>query len=161
MDLQTGITRDIYPMPAFVTLTVADVRRTVDWYVEALGFVPLFTMPGPDGEPALVHLRRWRYQDLLVRPGTPQAATGAVVSVSALAEELAGIAEQARAFASRDGGGSVEGPVETPWNTVDVRTTDPDGYPLVFTARRPEARRDAAFEQRITELASDQLGDRG
>lgn len=161
MDLQTGITRDIYPMPAFVTLTVADVRRTVDWYVEALGFVPLFTMPGPDGEPALVHLRRWRYQDLLVRPGTPQPATGAVVSVSALAEELDGIAERARAHADGSGAGSVEGPVETPWNTVDVRTTDPDGYPLVFTARRPEGRRDAAFEQRITELAGDQLGDRG
>ena len=160
MDLQTGITRDIYPMPAFVTLTVADVRRTVDWYVEALGFVPLFTMPGPDGEPALVHLRRWRYQDLLVRPGTPQPATGAVVSVSALAEELDGIAERARAQATRTGAGSVEGPVETPWNTVDVRTTDPDGYPLVFTARRPEGRRDAAFEQRITELAGNQLGDR-
>jgi catechol 2,3-dioxygenase-like lactoylglutathione lyase family enzyme len=159
MELQTGITRDIYPMPAFVTLTVGDVRRTVDWYVEALGFVPLFTMPGPDGEPALVHLRRWRYQDLLVRPGTPEPGIGAVVSVSALAEELDGIAERARAHAGGTAAGSVDGPLETPWNTVDLRTTDPDGYPLVFTARRPESRRDAAFEQRITELATDQLGD--
>jgi catechol 2,3-dioxygenase-like lactoylglutathione lyase family enzyme len=159
MELQAGITRDIYPMPAFVTLTVADVRRTVDWYVEALGFVALFTMPGPDGAPALVHLRRWRYQDLLVRPGTPQPSTGAVVSVSALAEELDGIAERARAHAGRTGAGSVDGPLETPWNTVDLRATDPDGYPLVFTARRPEARRDAAFEQRISDLATGQLSD--
>ncbi len=52
----------------------------------------------------------------------------------------------------------MDGPLETLWNTVDLRTTDPDGYPLVFTARRPESRRDAAFEQRITELAADQLG---
>jgi catechol 2,3-dioxygenase-like lactoylglutathione lyase family enzyme len=157
MEPQTGISRDIYPMPAFVSLTVADVRRTVDWYVEALGFVALFTMPGPNGEPALVHLRRWRYQDLLVRPGTPAPATGMVVSVSALAEELDGIAERARAHAARTGTGSVDGPLDTPWNTADLRTTDPDGYPLVFTARRPEGRRDAAFEQRITELAADQL----
>ncbi len=158
MDLQTGITHDIYPMPAFVTLTVADVRRTVDWYVEALGFVPLFTMPGPDGAPALVHLRRWRYQDLLVVPGPPRPAGGAVVSVTALAEELDDIAGRARAHAARTGAGTVEGPLQTPWNSVDLRTTDPDGYPLVFTARRPEGQRDAAFEQRITELAAQQLG---
>ena len=157
MDLQTGISRDIYPMPAFVSLTVADVRRAVDWYVDALGFVDLFTMPGPDGDPVLVHLRRWRYQDVLVRPGTPAPGAGVVVSAGALAEELDGIAARARAHVARTGAGSVEGPLETPWNTVDLRTTDPDGYPLVFTARRPEGRRDAAFEQRITELAADQL----
>jgi catechol 2,3-dioxygenase-like lactoylglutathione lyase family enzyme len=158
MDLQTGVTRDIYPMPAFVTLTVSDVGRTVDWYVEALGFVSLFTIPGPDGAPALVHLRRWRYQDLLVVPGTPQPAAGAVVSVAALAEEFDAIAERARAHAARTGVGAVEGPLETRWNTVDLRTTDPDGYPLVLTARRAEGRHDEAFEQRITELASQQLG---
>ncbi len=156
--LQTGITRDIYPMPAFVTLTVSDVRRTVDWYVEALGFVSLFTMPGPDGDPVLVHLRRWRHQDLLVTPGAPQPSTGVVVSVSALAEELDDIAERARAHGG-SGAAAVEGPSDTPWNSVDLRTVDPDGYRLVFTARRPQGRRDEAFEQRITELAAEQLRD--
>ncbi len=160
MNLDTGITRDIYPMPAFVTLTVGDVQRTVDWYVEALGFVSLFAMPGPDGRPALVHLRRWRYQDILVVPGTPQPAGGVVVSVTAVAEELDEVAERARAHAARVGAGSVEGPLDTPWNSRDLRTTDPDGYALVLTARRPEGQRDAAFEERITALAADQLGGR-
>jgi hypothetical protein len=53
MDASTPeITRDIYGMPTFVTFTVVDVERTVDWYVNGLDFIPLFTMPGPDGNPA-------------------------------------------------------------------------------------------------------------
>jgi hypothetical protein len=30
------ISRDIYGMPCFVTLTVTDLDRTVDWYVNGL-----------------------------------------------------------------------------------------------------------------------------
>jgi len=121
------ITRDIYGMPAFVTLPVADLDRTVDWYTGGLDFVALFTMPGPGGAPALVHLRRWRYQDILVRPGPPASGGGWTVSVMALAEQLGGIAERARAH----GGGTVEGPFDTPWNTRDLHAVDPDGYTVV------------------------------
>ncbi len=156
MELQTGITHDIYPMPAFATLEVADVHRTVAWY-EALGFVSLFTMPGPDGAPLLVHLRRWRYQDVLVRPGTPAAAGGQSLSIAGVAEELDGIAERVRDHSARTGSGSVEGPLDTPWNTRDLRLTDPDGYRLVVTARRPEGTRDARFERHIRDLAAEQL----
>jgi uncharacterized glyoxalase superfamily protein PhnB len=148
------VTRDIYPMPAFVTLVVADVGRTVDWYVNGLDFVVLFTMPGPAGNPALVHLRRWRYQDILVRPGDEPPARGATFSVMAVAEELDALAQRARAH----GGGTVEGPVDTPWNTRDVRTTDPDGYPVVFSARRPEGERDERFGEMIQQMAREQLG---
>ena len=147
-----GITRDIYGMPAFVTLTVADVERTVDWYVNGLDFISLFTMPGPDDTPALVHLRRWRYQDILVRPGKAPTGGEWTVSVMAEADQLAALAERARAH----GGGTVEGPADTPWNTRDVRTTDPDGYTVVFTARRPEGERDERFSDMIREQAREQ-----
>ena len=157
MELQTGITRDIYPMPAFVTLEVSDVHRTVAWY-EALGFISLFTLPGPDGDPMLVHLRRWRYQDVLVRPGTPAPAGGQSLSIAGVADELDAMAERVREHSHRTGTGSVEGPADTPWNTRDLRLTDPDGYSLVVTARRPEGTRDAAFEQHIRDLAAEQLG---
>jgi catechol 2,3-dioxygenase-like lactoylglutathione lyase family enzyme len=149
----TEITRDIYGMPAFVTFTVADLDRTVDWYVNGLDFIVLFTLPGPDGAPALVHLRRWRYQDILVRRGAPPTGGEWTVSVMATVEQLAALAERARAH----GGGSVEGPSDTPWNTRDVRTTDPDGYTVVFTARRPEER-DEAFGAMIEREARTQLG---
>jgi catechol 2,3-dioxygenase-like lactoylglutathione lyase family enzyme len=155
MDIPTpAITRDIYGMPAFVTLAVADVERTVDWYVNGLDFISLFTMPGPDGTPALVHLRRWRYQDILVRPGKPPTGGEWTVSVMAIADQLDALAERARAH----GGGTVEGPLDTPWNTRDLRTTDPDGYVVVFTARRPEGERDEQFSAMIEREAQRQLG---
>src|SRR3954447_14597063 len=53
--VEPAISRDIYPMPAFVTLEVPDVDRTVDWYVNGLDFILLFTLPGPGGAPALEH----------------------------------------------------------------------------------------------------------
>jgi hypothetical protein len=59
-----GISRAIYGMPMFATLVASDIRATVSWYTAGLGFIELFTMPGPQGGPALVHLRRWQFQDL-------------------------------------------------------------------------------------------------
>src|SRR5690349_8156521 len=110
------VTRDIYPMPAFVTLVVPDLERAVDWYVNGLDFVVLFTMPGMDGQPLLVHLRRWRFQDILVRRGDSQPGGAWTPSVMARAEDLDALAARARAH----GGGAVEGPSDTPWNTRDL-----------------------------------------
>ena len=38
------------------------------WYCDALGFTHVFTMPGPEGIPSLVHLRWVKYADLLLFP---------------------------------------------------------------------------------------------
>ena len=65
----TTIDRGIYVMPQFVTFEVADLAAARRWYVNGLGFVELAVLPGPEGEPALVHLRRFRYQDILLVPG--------------------------------------------------------------------------------------------
>jgi catechol 2,3-dioxygenase-like lactoylglutathione lyase family enzyme len=151
-DLSTGITHDIYPMPAFVTFAVADIDRTVGFYVGALDWIELFRLPGPDGSPALVHLRRWRYQDILVRPGVADPGHGWAVSIAAAAEDLPDLVARARAYGAAD----VSDPTDTPWNTRDVTITDPDGYRLVYTARRPEGERDEAFGQRILELGREQ-----
>jgi catechol 2,3-dioxygenase-like lactoylglutathione lyase family enzyme len=149
MDDTHKITRDIYGMPAFVTLAVADLERTVDWYVNGLDFVDLFRLPG------LAHLRRWRYQDILVRTGAAPAQPGEwTYSVMADVEDLEALAERARAH----GGGRVEGPADTPWNTRDVRATDPDGYTVIYTARRAEGERDPAFTAMMQREAARQLG---
>ena len=140
-ELETGITRDIYGMPAFVTLVVDDVRDAATWFTSALDFIELFAMP-PGEHPALVHLRRWRYQDLLVRAGgdgTPVAG-GIQLSFAAEYDELEALAAKARAH-----GAEVEGPEDTPWNTCDVAVVTPQGLRMIFTARRPEPLRDAAF----------------
>lgn len=141
------ITRDIYGMPAFATLLVADVNTTVSWYTDGLGFITLFMIPGPEGTPALVHLRRWQFQDLLVRPSSGPVTTGSGITLSfaAVYDEVEVLAERARAH----GAGRVEGPIDTSWNTRDVITTDPDGNVVIFTAARPPEFTDASFSKQM------------
>ncbi|MCR2802116.1 VOC family protein [Microbacterium sp. zg-Y818] len=140
-ELTTGITRDIYGMPAFVTLIVPDVRAAASWFTEALDFIELFALP-PGDAPTLIHLRRWRYQDLLIRGASDaDAVTGGIqLSLAADYDELDDLTAKARAQDAE-----VEGPTDTAWNTRDLSITTPQGLRLVFTARRPEPLRDEAF----------------
>ena len=64
---------EIYPMPSFPMLIVKDLQASSDFYQNALGFKHIFSMPGPGGQPTLVHLRWVKYADLLIagpRDGT-------------------------------------------------------------------------------------------
>lgn len=141
-ELETGITRDIYGMPAFVSIEVSDVRAAAAWFTGAMDFIELFAMP-PGDHPELIHLRRWRYQDFLLRQSTADAAVGRGVQVSLAAtfEELDELADRARAFGETE----LDGPLDTPWNTRDLALTSPQGLRIVLTARRPESLQDAAF----------------
>src|SRR5262249_59640129 len=85
-------------MPAFATLQVHDVVQVAAWYERALAFRPMFTTPGPDGRPALIHLRRRKYQDLLLVPAASDAQAGSTsltLSFSA-DEDIDALAERAR-----------------------------------------------------------------
>ncbi len=126
---------EIYPMPAFATFAVSDLETATRWYVDGLGFDVIARLEIPQGAPMLVHVRRAKYQDLLLvprrgdAPATPGA--GVRVSFSADAETLGDLAERARGM----GGGVVEGPAPTAWGTIDLVARDPDGYVVVLTAR--------------------------
>jgi catechol 2,3-dioxygenase-like lactoylglutathione lyase family enzyme len=129
--------QDIYPMPAFPTISTPSLETSTRFYVEGLGFERVFSIPGPGGESILEHLRFARYADLLLEQEPPHAELGAAQRGRGLrltfSAALAGrtceeIANRARAYGAR-----VEGPLERPWNTRDVVVTDPDGYTLVFT----------------------------
>jgi hypothetical protein len=120
---------EVYPMPFFVTLAVDEPAALAEWYERVLGFSVMFAGP-------VIHLRRWKYQDILLVPASvPGGATsggpglhfGADGDVDALAERAA--------KAPRLGLSAVEGPVLTPWNTHELRVTDPAGHRLVFTSR--------------------------
>ncbi len=128
---------EIYPMPAFVTLAVADVAGVAAWYERALGFITVFRVPTPDGvPPPLVHLRRRKYQDVLIVPGADGLSPGSSLTISFSADgEIDELAARARA-AEPVGRSAIDGPVDTPWNTRDLRVTDPAGHRLVFTSRR-------------------------
>jgi hypothetical protein len=133
-------------MPMFATLLVADLEATTSWYVDGLGFINLFAIPGRSGS-ALVHLRRWQFQDLLARPAAAPvgAARGCSLSFAAVYDELDALAARARA----NGGGRVESLANTAWNTRDLTTIDPDGNMIIFTAPLPPAEASPEFGERM------------
>jgi len=152
-ELATGITRDIYGMPTFITLTSSDPRTTASWFTETLDFIELFAMP-PGDSPTVIHLRRWRYQDILIRRAetTGPVGEGIQVSFAAEYEELEVLAARAR---SR--GAGVEGPADTSWNTRDLAVMTPQGLRVVFTARRPEPLRDEVFTEKMHRWNAEQV----
>lgn len=120
---------EIYPMPMFATLGSEDPPALAAWYERALGFSAMFAGP-------VLHLRRRKYQDLLIVAGAPAGGVAPSPILSFNADgEIDELAARAHA-APPQGRSSVEGPIDTPWNTRDLRVTDPAGHRLVFTARR-------------------------
>jgi catechol 2,3-dioxygenase-like lactoylglutathione lyase family enzyme len=152
------VSRAIYGMPMFATLLAADLAGTTSWYTDGLGFIDLFSIPGPSG-PVLVHLRRWQFQDLLVRPAPAPVApgTGLTLSFAAAYDEIDALAERAR----EHGAGRVDGPTDTPWNTRDLTTVDPDGNVVIFTAARPPDQQDRSFTDQMHRWNAEQGLDPG
>ncbi len=131
------MTEEIYPMPIFPTLIVKDVQASSNFYQNVLDFKNIFTMPGPDGQPSLVHLRWVKYADLLItRPRDGKELTepkGVGISLNFnMLEHFNGDID-AFAIYAREHGANVTGPVDQPWNVREVTVFDPDGYKLIFT----------------------------
>lgn len=120
---------DFYPMPAFVTLQVKDVTISSEWYKTALGFRSVYEAPAPV---SLIHLRRARYQDLLLLPARPdvEIVTSPTLVMNFAPDEtsLADLTESVKASGAR-----YEGPVERPWNVRELTVYDPDGYVIKFS----------------------------
>jgi predicted lactoylglutathione lyase len=123
----------IYPMPTFVSMTATDLAATVRFFAEALEFGVMFSGPEVDGVPLLVHLRRARYQDILVRQGAGGAASTSLVVAMAALDAAAIDALEARVSAA--GGTVISAAADTPWNTHELTVADPDGHRFTFTAR--------------------------
>lgn len=123
---------EIYPMPLFVKLSVEDVGRATDWYVEALGFKALFVMRAPGSGAAMMsHLRMKKYQDIMLVSAGPETARGA--EGIAVTLNFAGDIDGFAARAAEAGAEVVAGPADTAWNTREVTFRDLDGYLLTFT----------------------------
>jgi len=131
------MTEEIYPMPSFPTLIVKDLEASSDFYQNALGFKHIFTIPGPGGQPALVHLRWVKYADLLIaRPRDGKelpAPKGVGIALNFNLFDHFGGDIDAFANHAREHEADVSGPVNQPWNVREVTVIDPDGYKLVFT----------------------------
>jgi uncharacterized glyoxalase superfamily protein PhnB len=150
---------EIYPMPAFATLAVRNVAAVAGWYERALGFTTVFKGHDAGGEPALVHLRRLKYQDLLLTiassESTPAEAPSSLTLSFSVGDEVDALAVRARSVEPL-GRSVIVGPVDTSWNTRDLRVTDPAGHRLIFTGRNPNP--DPAQQARMRDMFDRQRG---
>jgi len=139
---------EIYPMAMFPTFEVADIRESIDWYTNVMGFVLIYEMPEPDGKAYIAHVRKDRHQDIMligrsegkyddvVKKGAGVSITfqfagsddGPQLSIDDYASQIRGA-----------GANVLEGPVNRPWNTRELIVADPDGYRLIFSAPGREA----------------------
>ena len=124
-------------MPSFPTLIVKDLDASANFYQNALGFKHIFTMPGPGGQPRLVHLRWVKYADLLITKSQDgeelPEPKGVGVSLNfSMFDRFNGDID-AFAKQAHENGANVTGPIDQPWNVREVTVLDPDGYRLVFT----------------------------
>ena len=131
------MTEEIYPMPSFPILIVKDLAASANFYQNALGFKHIFTMPGPDGQPRLVHLRWVKYADLLLtkpRDGKDlNEPKGVGIALNfGMFDRFDGDID-AFAKQARESGANITGPIDQPWNVREVTVLDPDGYTLIFT----------------------------
>ena len=131
------MTEEIYPMPSFPMLIVSELDASANFYQNVLGFKHIFTMPGPGGQPALVHLRWVKYADLLIAksPDGRESSGQKGVGISLNFDLFDRFAGDIDAFAkhARGNGATITGPIDQPWNVREVTVIDPDGYRLVFT----------------------------
>lgn len=121
----------IYAMPMFVKIQTKDLQASTDFWVNGLGFVDFFSVPGQ-----IVHLRRWAFQDVLLVPAedaAPSSASSVHVFVSCVLSQLESVAAACRAL-SPD---SVTGPYDTAWRTRDIAVVTPEGTNVTFTAATP------------------------
>lgn len=136
---------DVYPMPMFLRIETRDLAATVRWYGEALEFGVMFQMP------MMAHLRRKKFQDLLIFASPTGGAPAPGLAISFEAEgEIDALWRRAQAAAPVGESQVARAPVVTPWNARELQVIDPDGRKLVFHEQAKDAeaaaRMSALFE---------------
>ncbi|MBY8912043.1 VOC family protein [Bacillus sp. YC2] len=120
---------EAYPMPMFAKLTVQDVKKSIQWYRKVLHFTAVFELTDDDGNVVMAHIRRKKYQDLMLVLGDTHGAFQEERVILQFA------ADDVDAIVKNGGADIIEGPVIRPWNARELVLKDPDGYVLTFSMR--------------------------
>lgn len=132
---------EIYPMPCFVRFSSPDPAAAAAWYVERLGFGVMYVAPEVEGVPVMVHLRRRKYQDILLVRGPAEGGGSVVLDATG----------ELDALAQRSGGEAVA----TPWGPRELRLVDPIGNRIVLYAapERPTGTIDEAMQRAVDRMS--------
>ena len=127
------------PMPdarSFPIVYATDVDTTARFY-ELLGFERHFSLPGPDGTPGYVGLRRSEASELAVVSRTwPEEQYGVRVGDGVRFEVFVYVNDVDASVAGLRAAGHavLRGPADMPWGERVGFVTDPDGNPVALAA---------------------------
>lgn len=112
------------------------------WWTDGLGLIELAVLLGPDAPASLIHLRRHRYQDLLLVGGRLPGVPAPVGVMASCPRRTAGQARRDPRTGAEPRYRGGQRPGEIPRYAVQVIAVDPDGYTVALTApsqrERPE-----------------------
>jgi catechol 2,3-dioxygenase-like lactoylglutathione lyase family enzyme len=118
---------------AVPVLQVADVGRSIDWYVAALGFDPA---PFPQNPPYAFAILRRDSAEIMLQGGTPHPLDakdeGWTVYLRIAGEGLLDLADSVRRAAPL-----VRGPERMFYGLVEFEVVDPDGYRICISGAAP------------------------
>jgi len=108
-------------------LAVANVKASMAFLEQSIGFTPTLTLPDADGQPRYAELRKGSTVIMLVRKGDATAPGGGAAALYAYVDDLDSTLTRAR-----NAGAGCGVPEDTAWGDRAVSVTDPDGYRWVL-----------------------------
>ena len=108
-------------------LAVANVRASMAFLEQSIGFMPTLTLPDADGQPRYAEMRKGNTVIMLVRKGDATAPGGGAAALYAYVDDMDSALTRAR-----DAGAGCGVPEDTAWGDRAVSVTDPDGYRWVL-----------------------------
>jgi uncharacterized glyoxalase superfamily protein PhnB len=108
-------------------LAVANVRASMAFLEQSIGFTPTLTLPDADGQPRYAEMRKGQTVIMLVRKGDATAPGGGAAALYAYVDDM-----DAALARARDAGAGCGVPEDTAWGDRAVSVTDPDGYRWVL-----------------------------
>jgi uncharacterized glyoxalase superfamily protein PhnB len=108
-------------------LAVANVRASMAFLEQSIGFTPTLTLPDADAQPRYAEMRKGNTVIMLVRKGDATAPGGGAAALYAYVDDL-----DSTLVRARNAGAGCGVPEDTPWGDRAVSVTDPDGYRWVL-----------------------------
>lgn len=117
---------EFYSIPLFAKIKTTDLLSSANWYKEKLGFISVFDFTDADGTIVMSHLRRDKYQDLmLIQVDDCQASDRIILNLAVdNIEEL-----RSRMQVNE----IVNDLKKQPWNALEMTIRSLDGTTLTLT----------------------------
>ncbi|MBP2100419.1 VOC family protein [Enterococcus rivorum] len=132
---------EFYPMPLFVKIETASLNDSVRWYQNKLGFISVFDFSNENNMIIMSHLRREKYQDLMLIQADQDKASDSIV-INLNVENIKEIRSK------MDKKEIINELKEQPWNVLELTVRSFEGTMISLTEQiNPDKTFEEVFDQ--------------